>query len=53
MVDAVILDQGNRNMLCPKVAGQSGTAIPATLLVTCPPRVIRTKMEPTKKQAAR
>ena len=33
----VILESGNRNMLFPKEPGQSGTAIPASSLVTSPP----------------
>ncbi|NDC79999.1 MAG: hypothetical protein EB090_01825, partial [Verrucomicrobia bacterium] len=53
MVEAVILDHGNKNMLCPKVSGQSGTAMPATLLVTCPPKVMRKRIDPTQKQATR
>jgi hypothetical protein len=50
---AVILAHGNVNMLWPNVPGQSGTAMPATFVVTCPPMVIRKKIEPTRKQAAR
>jgi len=50
---AVICDHGKVNMLCPKVPGQSGTAMPATLVVTWPPIVIRKRIEPTRKQAAR
>ena len=50
---AVICDHGKVNMLWPKVPGQSGTAMPATLVVTCPPRVIKKRIDPTRMQAAR
>ncbi len=36
---------GTKNMLYPKVLGQSGTAIPTPFVVTNPPNPMRTKVD--------
>src|SRR5581483_3507921 len=46
-------DQGKRNMVCPKVVGQSGTARAAPVLVTRPPATIRSSVVPAVVAASR
>src|ERR1700730_9870270 len=47
------LENGNRNMLYPKVVGQSGTANPTPLLVTIPPLQIKRSVAAAVNQAKR
>src|SRR5438552_2067344 len=47
------LENGKRNMLYPKVVGQSGTASPTPLLVTIPPLQIKKRVAAAVNQAKR
>jgi hypothetical protein len=46
-------ETGNRNMLYPKVVGQSGTASPTPLLVTIPPLQMRNNVATALNHAKR
>src|SRR5437870_3956954 len=48
-----ICDHGYRNIVCPNVVGQSGTASAAPVFVTSPPKRIRTNVAATVVRARR
>ena len=52
-IPPTIRDQGYRNMLYPKVVGQSGTAKPEPVLVTNPPTNSRGKVATVVSRARR
>src|SRR6185295_16772871 len=49
----IICDHGNRNMLCPNVVGQSGTASADPVLVTSPPTKMSSTVTPAVSTASR
>src|SRR5436190_20521695 len=52
-IPPIHFEAGKRNMLYPKVVGQSGTARPTPLLVTMPPLQIRNSVATDVTQANR